>query len=221
MSANWDRYETLFGSKERVELLNAGSSLFWHAMQGILHEHVLLGICRLTDPAGRGTRRNLSVERLYEVDPTDTKSELAIKVKLAVRKAEFARSWRDKRIAHNDLGQITGAASLLSPSTSANISEAIVAIHSVLKWIHRRYFAGDLILVSIGDGDANEMMLAMARAKFAHDEEITAIEAGDWAKLDYLSRIRPPDDYRREKRYAPQADTQQPEQYFGKLPLQT
>jgi hypothetical protein len=124
VQSNWDRYETLFGSKERVDLLNSSSGQFWRAIQDMLHEHVLLGICRLTDPADSRKRQNLSVAQLLKLDPTEDKKGLADRVHAATKRTKFARTWRDKRIGHNDLDQITGRADLLEPSTSLRIRAA-------------------------------------------------------------------------------------------------
>ncbi|RWA74405.1 hypothetical protein [Mesorhizobium sp.] len=76
VSSSWDRYEAPFGSQERVNLLNESGGSFWHAIQGVLLEHVLLGICRLSDTAGTGQRRNLSVWTLVQLDPSRNKGRL-------------------------------------------------------------------------------------------------------------------------------------------------
>jgi len=221
VSANWDRYETLFGSQERVAILNSSSGNFWYVIQGVLFEHVMLGICRLTDPAGSKTRQNLSVSRLLEVDPTSTKRGLESRVTAASRKSEFARSWRDKRIAHNDLTQITGAANLLAPATGRKISAALVAIHDVLRWVQGRYFNGDMYLLDLGDSDANVLLGALTRAKALKDKERDDLAAGRFESLltpiyRYLS-----DDYGKQRRYAGQDRRKQPRTYRGRLPLVT
>lgn len=221
VSSNWDRYETLFGSKERVEILNSSSGNFWHAMQGMMHEYVLLGICRLTDPVGRGDRKNLSVARLLEVDPTDEKEQLSKLVEAAIRSAGFARTWRDKRIAHNDLAHALGDASKIEPSTGLKVSAAIMAIHRVLKWIQARYFNGDLFLIDIADNDANELLIALARAKWVRDQEMADLSAGRFDRLTEDRYKYPSHDYGREKRYADQALEPRPSAYKGKLPLAT
>lgn len=221
VSSNWDRYETLFGSKERVDILNSSSGNFWHAVQGMMHEYVLLGICRLTDPVGRGDRRNLSVARLLSVDPTDEKDQLIELVDDAIKSAGFARTWRDKRIAHNDLAHVLGDASRIEPSTGRKVSAAIVAIHRVLKWIQCRYFNGDLFLIDIGDSDANQLMTALARAKWLRDREKADLEAGNFDRLVNRDYKFPASDYGRDRRYADQALPKRPPPYSGKLPLNT
>ncbi|WP_156913448.1 hypothetical protein [Mesorhizobium sp. WSM3224] len=158
VSSSWDRYEALFGSQERVNLLNESSGSFWHAIQGVLLEHVLLGICRLSDTAGTGQRRNLSVWTLVQLDPSRHKGRLKQRAETASRKASFAKTWRDKRIAHNDLEQSTGIANKLAPATGKRITKAILSIHEVLRWISAKHFDSDMGLLEMGDLDAVELM---------------------------------------------------------------
>ncbi|MBZ9988441.1 hypothetical protein LB572_15190 [Mesorhizobium sp. BH1-1-5] len=158
VSSSWDRYEALFGSQERVNLLNESGGSFWHAIQGVLLEHVLLGICRLSDTAGTGQRRNLSVWTLVELDPLRYKGRLKQRAETASRRASFARTWRDKRIAHNDLEQSTGVANKLVSATGRKITKAILSIHEVLRWISAKHFGSDMGLLEMGDIDAIELM---------------------------------------------------------------
>lgn len=158
VSSSWDRYEALFGSQERVNLLNDSSGSFWHAMQSVLLEHVLLGICRLSDTAGTGRRRNLSIWTLVHLDPSRYKGRLKQRAETATKKTSFARTWRDKRIAHNDLEQSTGIANKLAPATGKRITRAILSIHEVLRWINAKHFGSDMGLLEMGDYDAIELM---------------------------------------------------------------
>lgn len=221
VSSNWDRYEALFGSQERVDILNSSDGAFWYAMQSILHEHVLLGICRLTDPAGSGSRQNLSVKRLLELDPTDTKSGLAARVQSAAIATRFARTWRDKRISHNDLQHISGDASLLESSTGRKVSDAIVAIHDVLRWIMARYFDGDMFLHDLGDDDSTAVLIALSRGRSVAEEEQADLAAGRFERHLNKRYAYPRDDYGRSRRYLAAPNVIQPERYTGPLPLQT
>lgn len=221
VSSNWDRYEALFGSEERVALLNNSSGNFWSVMQGVLHEYLLLGICRLTDPAGAGARQNLSVARLLEIDPTDSKEELARRASAAIEAAKFARTWRDKRISHNDLAHISGTANVIEPSTGLKVSAAIVAIHDVLNWVMGRYFDGSMFLIDLGDGDVNTLLVDLARARAVKEEERADLEAKRFDRLMNKRYNYPADDYGRSRRYSSQSDLPQPPAYTGKLPLDT
>jgi len=101
----------------------------------MLFDHVLLGISRLTDPHRFGSRTNLSLDALGQLDPTKRKKALIDRIERAGRYSEFARTWRNKRIGHKDFDQATGVANLLAPATGIKVSRAIVAMHGVLRWV--------------------------------------------------------------------------------------
>jgi hypothetical protein len=162
VSSSWDRYEALFANQERVDLLNRSSGNFWYAIQGITFESVLLGLCRLTDPPKTGSKTNLSVKTLVELEPSKHKVRLRQCADYAIKKTAFARTWRDKRIAHNDFEQLTGLANKLAPATRRKVTDTIVAIHDVLRWIHMRHFDGNMTLIDLGDQDAMEVMGVIA-----------------------------------------------------------
>lgn len=220
VSANWDRYEALFGSSERVEILNSSSGHFWYCIQDMLFDHVLLGICRLTDPPKNKHQSNLSVQTLLELDPTRQKKGLIDRVTRAKKHAEFARSWRNKRISHNDFAQLTGIANQLGPATRLKVSKAIVAIHDVMRWIHSRYFGSDRILINLGDDDATAMLLALARGRELWQTERERMAVDDEAFLKELARY-PSSDYGKRTRYSRGSLSRKPGRYRGKLPLNT
>lgn len=180
LSSYWDRYEALFGSAERVSVLNENSGNFWHAIQLVLFDHVLLGICRLTDPPQMGSRQNLTVSQLYQLDPGPHKAELLRLVRRAERRAEFARSWRNKRIAHNDFDQTVGPADGLARATRNKVRDALIGIHDVLRWILLRHFDSSLSLPEVGDDDTNQMMRGLADGNAVREARIAALRAGDY-----------------------------------------
>ena len=68
----------------------------------------LLNLARMTDPAfsmGRKDKANLSLQALPDlVKDTGLKSTVAELIDNALKATEFARDWRDRFIAHRDLG---------------------------------------------------------------------------------------------------------------------
>ena len=56
----WKDFRALFGrDQETIDLLNAAAPAFFHALQRMMWEDVLLHLCRLTDPPQSGRRDNL------------------------------------------------------------------------------------------------------------------------------------------------------------------
>jgi hypothetical protein len=221
VSSQWDRYEALYGSHERVIILNEISGSFWAALQGLLHEHVLLGLCRLTDPATQGKFKNLSVASLLQLDPTEDKEDLKDRVATAVQATAFARTWRDKRIAHNDMGHVTGELNEIEASTGLKVAAAHIAIHDVMRWVLGRYFDGDAHLPTLGDQDANLVMIALAEAAAIKKETRADVEERRYEKLIARRQTYPLSDYGRERRYELQSARPQPAMYSGQLPLKT
>lgn len=131
----WAVYTSLFGTnKERVDLLNdvSGSTAYW--IERCMYESVVLGICRLTDPvsSARGRSSNISVSRLPLLVPEKIDRELIARVEAAKEASNFARDWRNKKIAHSDEAVQLGKAQLANSSRLA-INDAIEKIAACLR----------------------------------------------------------------------------------------
>ncbi len=210
VSSQWDRYETLFSTKTRVNILNEASGNFWHALQGVLFETVLLGLCRLTDPPSTMNHRNLSVRTLFELDPSKSKIRFQSRIDKANNDTKFARSWRDKRIAHNDYKQLTGSANKMEIATRLKVSKAIVSIHEVLRWVQGKYFDGDLFLLDLGDSDTNVLLSRLELGnefRRRHIEELgNKVFPGQYSFEHKIFK----EDYGRVKRYSAQGKGKKP-----------
>jgi hypothetical protein len=197
----WDRYETLYGTKERVSLLNESSGHFWYSIQEMLFDYILLGLCRLTDPPQTRGRGNLTLRRLYELEPGRYKAELRKLVDRAEALTRFARDWRNRRIAHNDLDLTISAVSRLAPATRKKVSKSLEAIHDVLRWITIRHFDSDMGYLPLGEDDANELMVVIDDGLAARRNRRSALERGDfsgaftpsysWLNTSRSNRIEP------------------------------
>lgn len=132
------QYSNLFGkSKKRVDLLNETAGPFFKNVQDTFHDEILLGICRLTDPAESKVRkdihRNVSVLRLEKlIDVPEISSKINDLAILAKSSADFARRQRDKKISHADLEVVTGRSALESGASILQMREAIKSIHDVI-----------------------------------------------------------------------------------------
>ena len=62
LQVKWGEYRELYGtSSERIELMNSAAGLFFRILQDAMWEDALLHLCRLTDPAVMGSKKNLSI----------------------------------------------------------------------------------------------------------------------------------------------------------------
>lgn len=94
-----------YGSEARINLLNAVATHFFGELFGILLDRLVLGVSKLTDPAGSGSRTNLSLAYVHRGLAEDSRypcarAEQLIEQAMSVR--EHLQLWRSKRIAHND-----------------------------------------------------------------------------------------------------------------------
>ena len=139
----WREYSELFGtSPERLDVLNAAAGSFFRIVQDVMWDDALLGLARLTDPERTGKYENLSIQALpkYLTDPLLSLVESDIES--AVKATGFARDWRNRRIAHTDLGLALGGGSAkpLEHASRISVNDALAAIASVLNRIDQHYF---------------------------------------------------------------------------------
>jgi hypothetical protein len=141
----WKEYVELFGTKPaRIALLNQAAPAFFHMLQDQLWEMSLLHLARLTDPAnsmGNPDKSNLTVQGLPAlVDDARLKAEVTKLVSEAVRLTEFARDWRNRRIAHRDLKlALEQPTTPLADGSRAQVKEALEALASVLNALAHHY----------------------------------------------------------------------------------
>ncbi len=138
----WDEYVQLFGKQEsRIELLNRAAPAFFRVVQDTLWEDVLLHIARLTDKAATSGKANLSVLRLPNlIDDAPLKSRLDELNMAVMASTEFCRDWRNRRIAHTDLGLALGhGVDPLLPASREKVKVALASIAAVLDAVSLHY----------------------------------------------------------------------------------
>ncbi len=138
---HWRVYVALFATNsERVDLLNSISGTTALLIEKALFEAAMMSVCRLTDPPQslRGAQKNITVKRfqaLVEERFSNANVEnLAKLVSTAVEASEFARSWRNKRLAHSDEAVRRGKQAILTASIE-KMDRAIDAVASIIRWV--------------------------------------------------------------------------------------
>ncbi len=154
-------YKNLFFDAERLEVLNLVAGPLLRLTHDVLWEYLLLRVARLTDPptSGRGREKeSLSVlwlPRLFGGDVVEDqqKAKLKVLIEEAKKATEFARQWRNQRVAHVDLDwardDVThffrdmrpAVAKPLEPATWEEMDRALQAVHRALDTAFR-YNAG-------------------------------------------------------------------------------
>jgi AbiU2 len=145
LHGRWIIYRQLYGtSQEHIDVLNRSASTFFNVLQKSLLNDVQLSISKLGDPAGTGTRRNLTLSALLgELERIGEKS-LVGKLSAAILSFDAActklRHRRNKWIAHFDLNTMIGSkvAPLEGPSRD-EIEAALDALREAMNCVELHY----------------------------------------------------------------------------------
>ena len=143
----WNDFYSLFGSDaETVALLNQAAPVFFNHLQRALWEDILLHLCRLTDPPQSVGRNNLTLRRLpLIITEPALKTNVEALVGQARNKTDFARDWRNRRLAHKELPPLSGQTSVpLTPASRKDVEHALKAITEVMNCIERHYQNSDV-----------------------------------------------------------------------------
>ena len=130
-------YRELFSNTKHVELLNAicGGAFLWD-IHHLLRNELMLCVTRLTDPVCTAGKSNLTVRSLPEFckdKKAALRNEVRERVDRAVRAAEFARDWRNRRISHRDRNLATESDTKpLAPASLRQVETVLDEVHAVL-----------------------------------------------------------------------------------------
>lgn len=127
----------LFGTQEKVEVLNAVAPTFFADVQGLFWNDLVLHVARLTDKAGGSLRLQSLERRLTKEDPVDSVllAEVRRRRRAAVATAEPVTAWRNKRIAHHDRALALGESGPLGKVTLGTCKEVLDHVHAALSAI--------------------------------------------------------------------------------------
>jgi hypothetical protein len=143
---HWNTYRQLFGrSPKRIELLNESGATPFRVLQDVLLHEVMLGLCRITDPAKaiskKEPRDNASLEQLIDNLRDELASDLLVdlQVRLDAINAQMApfRKHRNRRIAHRDLQSVLKAEEDPLPGVSRAQIESV--LDSLCQFMNRFY----------------------------------------------------------------------------------
>ena len=141
----WHQWELHYRcSSEQIDFLNRSGGNFFSLARLFFFEVTIQCLCRLTDPEkDRAGNQNICLDRLLRLaeDPLD--QQLHGPIKTAKAATAFARTWRNKRIAHNDLSVQFGEG-VLAGVPPEQMHTAFSSIHDVLALVHRHYLNSSL-----------------------------------------------------------------------------
>jgi hypothetical protein len=168
--AKWSEYRKLFGhSEDRIILLNETAGFFFHVIQRTMWDDTLLHLSRLTDPPKQGRYENLTVRRLPGIIPEKRdKEKLDRLVKDFYTQTEFARDWRNRKIAHSELSlSLDDGASPLHPASREHVENALGSLRSILNYLQKKFVGGVVAFEHfLSHDDADSLVYALNFARF-------------------------------------------------------
>ena len=142
---NWSEFVELYHSKpERRELMRRAAIGFFEMVGDSLREGVLLHLGRLTDPSFSMGKSNLTIRNLPDlIDDAGVKERVSQLVRVAMEKTEFARDWRNRWLAHQDLKLALGEGPV-EPLAKAEKEEVDAALKAIVEAMNEVdiYFTG-------------------------------------------------------------------------------
>ena len=141
LQVSWSEYRTLYSNPETLVNLNAAAPRFFYWLDYLMWHDVLLHICRLTDAPTTAGKSNLSIAQLPNaISHPELKTKVDKLVSLAQSKAQFARDWRNRHLAHRDLEKSKNpAAKPLAAASRASVEEVLKAIAAALNAVQEHF----------------------------------------------------------------------------------
>jgi hypothetical protein len=181
--AKWTQYQQLYTrSPERITLLNEVAGHFFGIMQDALLEDVILHLARLTDPPQSMGKDNLTLRRLPAfIANAQLTAEVTELVEAARAACESARAWRNRRLAHRDLGLALATATEPLPGISyATIKAALAAMAAVLNCLEGHYWNSEVAYEHFftEGGEADAMVYYLSEGVRAEEQRCERLQQG-------------------------------------------
>lgn len=182
LHGDWEEYVVLFGTKpSRIELMNKTAPDFFNMLQRTLFENTMLHISRLTDNAIVCGKKTLSVKGLSElIVDENLKTKVNLRVEDIIRKAEFCRDRRNRKLAHRDLKlAVDKNAEPLPLASRLKIKEVLSSIREVLNAISLYYQDSQTLFDMAGNtpGGATSLLYALDDAlKYDQERKIRLVK---------------------------------------------
>ena len=135
----WSDYRELFAESDLVDVLNSAAPAFFHDLQRQSWQDLLMHLCRVTDRTKTVGKDNLTIRLLPGlVTSQQLKDELEHLVQVVSDATDFARDWRNRRLAHDEL-RVGRNVTPLASAKFDYIDTALAAIRTVLNRLEQHY----------------------------------------------------------------------------------
>jgi hypothetical protein len=153
----WKFFSQLFTDPNRVKILNATAASLFQSVEDSMLSDILLSVARLTDPPKSLGQENLSFENLIQEMPSGSlQTEVVNLLSQIKEKTQDIKTWRNKKLSHNDLQKALGSFSL-PPIQKKDLTDTLRLIPNIMNLIHR-HFSDTMVMyemcITSNDGDA-------------------------------------------------------------------
>lgn len=185
----WKYFKQVFGTNEKVALLNDAAPVFFSYLWNSMLFDILLSFSRLLDPRASCGQENLSFANLAsEISDGSLKAELLKLISELNAKTQAIDVWRNKELAHNDLSHSLKSATL-PPIQVNDFTERLGIIRQIMNILHRR-FSGHTVLYeecfASEPGDGNSLIFHLkygfdaSREDYRNSDLRREREISDW-----------------------------------------
>ena len=152
----WKFFSQLFTDPNRVKILNVTAASLFQSVEDSMLLDILLSIARLTDPPKSFKQENLSFENLIQEIPNGSLRAQVVNLLSEIKqKAKDIKTWRDKKLSHNDLQKALGSF-LLPPIQKKDLTDTLELIPKIMNLIYG-HFSDTMVMyadcVTSTDGD--------------------------------------------------------------------
>src|SRR5690349_11311515 len=159
----WAEFRELYSTKpSRVDLLNQTARAFFVHLHDTLWDDAIMHLARLTDPPRVSRRETLTFNRLPRVVAhLPIRDAIDQGLKHVDTTADFARDWRNRRLAHRDLAHARNPrVKPLQDISRANMEAALAAARDLMAITEDHFTGRDVQYDAVirAHGGAEEML---------------------------------------------------------------
>jgi len=132
----WNEYVALFANAHKVHQLNRAAPGFFRMVEETWSDDLILHICRMTDQGNDV----LTVRLIPKLVTVALRDDVNSRLRTLIAAADFARDWRDRRIAHRNIAlALDRSAEPLSVADKQAFTRAIEAIDELLHFVDHHF----------------------------------------------------------------------------------
>jgi len=167
----WQEFTTLFScGDEQIKLFNDVAPSFFHTIQRLMIEALVIRMSRITDRKESGNSQNLTLSRIPDMLPKDNHDfvlELNQLIDSVKRSADTVRQWRNQGIAHSDYNRSMSMDREVFKVAYVDIRDCVDTIHTVLNRTSIYMWDTELSVDVTLLGGASSLLSVLQRA---HDD---------------------------------------------------